>query len=82
MTKLINEITINTPVEKIWQILSNLGELDKYDPTVQKSTVTSSNLSGLGSSRKVNMKGGKHWFKEKTTVCKPSEALTFELTFV
>jgi len=80
MTTLRNEITINAPLEKIWSILASLGELDKYDPTVQKSAVTSQNASGLGSSRKVDMKDGKHWFKEKTTMCKPNEALAFELT--
>lgn len=80
MTKLHNEIVINAPVEKIWKILVNVGELGNYDPTVLKSSLTSANKEGLGASRKVDMKDGKHWFKEKTTVCKPNEALTFELT--
>lgn len=80
MTKLTNEITINAPVEKIWQVLTSVGELDKYDPTVKTSTQTSSIGSGLGASRKVDMLDGKNWFEEKTTVCKPNEALTFELT--
>ncbi len=80
MTKLHNEITINAPVEKIWKILANVGELDHYDPTITKSTVTSTNADGLGASRKVDMKDGKHWFKEKTTVCKPNEAVTYQLT--
>lgn len=80
MTRIINKITINSPVEKIWKILVNVGKLDAYDPTVQRSVVTSAIPNGLGSSRKVDMKDGRHWFKEKTTVCKPNEALTFELT--
>jgi ribosome-associated toxin RatA of RatAB toxin-antitoxin module len=80
MTKLYNEIIINASIEKIWNILANVGELDQYDPTIFKSTVTSSQTSGLGSSRKVDMLDGKHWFKEKTTVCRPNEALTYELT--
>ena len=80
MTKLHNEIIINAPVEKIWKILANVGELQNYDPTVSKSTATSANAGGVGASRKVDMKDGKHWFKEKMTVCKPNEALTYELT--
>lgn len=80
MTKLHNEIIINAPIEKIWKILANVGELDRYDPTISKSTVTSTNTNGLGASRKVDMKDGKHWFKEKTIVCKPNEALTYQLT--
>jgi len=80
MTKLHNEIIINAPIEKIWKILANVGELQNYDPTVLKSAVTSANTGSLGASRKVDMKDGKHWFKEKMTVCKPNEALTYELT--
>ena len=80
MAKLHNEIVINAPVEKIWKILANVGELQNYDPTVLKSTATSANVNGLGASRKVDMKDGKHWFKEKMTACKPNEALTYELT--
>ena len=80
MTKLHNEIIINAPVEKIWKILANLTELQNYDPTVLKSTITSVNTDGLNASRKVDMKDGKHWFKEKMTVCKANESLTYELT--
>ena len=80
MTKILNEILINAPVEKIWKVLENVGELDKYDPTVKKSTQTSAIGTGLGASRKVDMLDGKNWFEEKTTVCKPNEALAFELT--
>ena len=80
MTKLHHEIIINAPIEKIWKILANVGELDNYDPTVLKSTVTSPSAEGIGTSRKVDMKDGKHWFKEKMTVCKPNEALAYQLT--
>lgn len=79
MTKLHNEITINAPIEKIWKLLADVGELDKYDPLVQKATVTSSSPTGIGASRKVAMKDGKHWFEEKTTICKQNETLEFEL---
>lgn len=80
MTTLHNEITIDAPLEKVWGILADVGELDRYDPTVRKSTVTSVAKSGIGSSRKVDMKDGTHWFEEKITVCEPNEALAFELT--
>jgi len=75
-----NEITINVSVEKIWDILTDLEVLDKYDPTVKKSTLISSVKTGLGAKRKVNMLDGKNWFDEKISVFKPNEALTYELT--
>ncbi len=80
MTKIENEITINAPIEKIWEALTNVGELDKYDPTVKKSTVLSQTTKGIGASRKVIMKDGKNWFEEKCTVSKKNKALAYELT--
>ena len=80
MTTIHNEITVNAPVEKIWEALTNIELLDKYDPTVKKSTALSENKSGLNAKRKVLMLDGKNWFDEKVTVFKPNEALTYQLT--
>ena len=80
MTTLYNEITINAPVSKIWEALSNVEELEKYDPTVQRSTAISPAKNGIGATRKVSMKDGKNWFEEKVTTWQPNEALVYELT--
>src|SRR5438552_14697354 len=75
-----NEITINAPIEKIWNLLTDLEMLDKYDPTVKKATLISTEKIGIGAKRKVLMCDGKNWFDEKITVFKPNEALTYQLT--
>ena len=80
MATIQNEITINAPIKKIWEALTNVGELDKYDPTVKKCKVLSQSTKGIGASRKVTMKDGKNWFEEKCTVSKENVALTYELT--
>ena len=80
MATIHNEITVNASVEKIWEALANIELLDKYDPTVKKSTALSENKSGLNAKRKVLMLDGKNWFDEKVTVFKPNEALTYQLT--
>ncbi len=80
MTTLINEMSINAPVEKIWGILASLDTLEKYDPTVKTSRAISADKTGVGAKRKVNMKDGKNWFEEKVTVWQPNEALTYQLT--
>jgi uncharacterized membrane protein len=74
-----NEITIDAPIEKIWNALSDIEELDKYDPTVKSSVAITNKKSGIGSRRKVDMKDGKNWFEEECTVWQPNTALTFEL---
>ena len=80
MGKLINEITINAPLEKIWSVLTDLELLNKTDPTVKKATVISENKTGLNAKRKVLMQDGKNWFDEKITVFKPNEELVYQLT--
>lgn len=80
MGKLINEITINAPIEKIWSILTDLELLDKTDPTVKKATLISENKTGLNAKRKVLMQDDKNWFDEIITVFKPNEELVYQLT--
>jgi ribosome-associated toxin RatA of RatAB toxin-antitoxin module len=80
MTTLENEMIINAPLEKIWTALTEVEKLDQFDPTVKKSTATTSEKSGIGAARKVDMKDGKNWFEEKVTVYKPNESLEYELT--
>jgi len=80
MATIKNEIIVNADIEKVWNILTDVELLDKYDPTVKKSTLISTNKTGIGAKRKVDMLDGKNWFEEKVTVQKPNEALTFELT--
>jgi ribosome-associated toxin RatA of RatAB toxin-antitoxin module len=80
MATLRNEITIHAPVGKVWEALSNVEELEKYDPTVKSSVALSSLKQGVNASRKVDMKDGKNWFEEKCTMWEPNEAIVYELT--
>ena len=80
MATIQNAIIVNASIEKLWSILTDLELLDKYDPTVKKSTLVSTEKTGLGAKRKVLMLDGKNWFDEKVTVFKPNEALTYLLT--
>lgn len=80
MTRIINEVTINAPLEKVWSVLANPELLDKYDPTVKESKLISIEKSGAGAKRKVIMLDGKNWFEEKITVFEPNQALTYQLT--
>lgn len=80
MATIHNEIIINAPLEKVWEALSEIETLDRYDPTVKKSTAISTNTKGIGAKRKVDMKDGKNWFEEECTVWKPDEELAYELS--
>jgi ribosome-associated toxin RatA of RatAB toxin-antitoxin module len=80
MATIHNEITVTASVDKVWTMLTDLELLDKYDPTVKKSTLVSTEKTGIGAKRKILMLDGKNWFDEKVTVFKPNEALTYQLT--
>lgn len=80
MATIHNEITVNASIDKVWTMLTDLELLDKYDPTVKKSTLLSPEKTGIGAKRKVQMLDGKNWFDEKITEFKPNEALTYQLT--
>lgn len=80
MATIHNEILINSSIDKIWSVLTELELLEKYDPTVKKSTLLSSEKTGIGSKRKVLMLDEKNWFEEKVIVYKQNEALVYQLT--
>jgi ribosome-associated toxin RatA of RatAB toxin-antitoxin module len=75
-----NEITVNASIDKIWSMPTDLELLDKYDPTVKKSTLVSTEKTGVGAKRQVLMRDDKNWFDERVTEFKPNEALTYQLT--
>lgn len=78
MTRLHNEIIINSAPEKVWGVLSNLGLLYRYDPVIRASDVISNTATGVGAERKCELKP-KGWYKERITEWKPNQAITFEL---
>lgn len=80
MATIQNEITINAPIEKIWEALTEVDWLEKYDPTVKKSVALTGAKRGIGAKRKVEMLDGKNWFEEQCTIHKRNESLTYELT--
>ena len=80
MSTLINSITIDAPIDRIWSILTDLELLNKTDPTVKKATLISEIKTGLHAKRKVLMQDGKNWFDEMITVFNPNEKLVYQLT--
>jgi len=80
MATIHNEIIIEAPADKIWSVLATPDLLERYDPTVRKSSLISDIKTDHGAKRKVEMQDGKNWFEEVITVCKAGESLTYELT--
>ena len=80
MATIHNEIIIEGPIDKIWSVLATPDLLERYDPTVRKSSLISDVKTDRGAKRKVEMQDGKNWFEEVITECNAGESLTYELT--
>ena len=79
MTTLHNEILIVASIDKVWEALTQIEMLEKFDPTVLRSVATTATKSGLGAKRKVTMRDGKNWFEEEVTAFHPKQGLGYSL---
>jgi len=51
MTTITNQIKINAPKEKVWDILADFSAIQNFHPGVPKSFATSDATTGLGATR-------------------------------
>ncbi|MCZ6899392.1 MAG: SRPBCC family protein [Bacteroidetes bacterium] len=51
MTTFKKQITINASKQKVWDIVSNLGDIYKFHPGVSKSYYTTEEVEGVGAAR-------------------------------
>jgi uncharacterized membrane protein len=51
MTGFKKQITIEKPIAKVWEIVSDLGKIDRFHPGVRKSYYTNSLERGFGAAR-------------------------------
>ncbi|MCZ6898723.1 MAG: SRPBCC family protein [Bacteroidetes bacterium] len=51
MTKFKKQVTINASKQSVWKIISNLGDIYKFNPGVSKSYYTTDEVEGVGAAR-------------------------------
>ena len=78
MTKLQHQVTINAPIEKVWQNLADLESVKFTNPLVKTVKIISANKEGLGSARHCDFKDGKY-VEERVTAFEPNTSISFEL---
>ncbi len=74
MTQLNHEIEINASVEKVWSILSDLEQIQKYNPLVASAKIISQPREGLNAARRCDFKGS-GFAVEKVTHWEPKKSL-------
>lgn len=78
MTVLESTIEIAAPPARVWKVLGTLDALERYDPGIVRSAITSPARTGVGATRQCDLKPG-GWFRERVTTWEPERALGFEL---
>jgi uncharacterized protein YndB with AHSA1/START domain len=78
VTVLETAIEIAAPPDRVWRVLGTLDALERYDPGVTRSQITSDARTGIGATRRCDLKPG-GWFRERVTVWEPACSLGFEL---
>jgi hypothetical protein len=78
MTVLEASIEIAAPRARVWELLGTLDALERYDPGVVRSAITSHERTGVGATRQCDLKPG-GWFRERVTAWEPEASLGFEL---
>jgi len=78
MSKLHHEITIDAPVQRVWQVLSNLEDVEHYNPLVTQARYVSSTREDVGAARRCEFKP-KGFAVERVIEWRPEEVLGIEL---
>jgi carbon monoxide dehydrogenase subunit G len=78
MAELHNEIRIDAPLERVWEVLANLEAVQHYNPGVTRARYLSSQREGVGASRECEMKP-KGRVRERVIGWEPGKAITMEL---
>jgi uncharacterized protein YndB with AHSA1/START domain len=78
VTTLTNQITIAAPRRAVWDVLTSLDLLDRYDPGVRTSTLVGDLSAGPGAQRRCDLRPA-GWFIEQVTLWQPDHALAFDL---
>ena len=73
MATLESSIEIAAPRARVWELLGTLDALERYDPGVTRSKITSHERTGIGASRQCDLKPG-GWFRERVTAWEPERA--------
>ncbi|MFI1773333.1 SRPBCC family protein [Thalassobellus citreus] len=51
MTTFFKELDIQSPKEKVWKVMANLGDINRFNPNTSKSYYSSNIKEGIGAAR-------------------------------
>lgn len=78
MNSVTQEVTIQAPRQKVWDILANIGAVHKYSQNVEYSYYVSQSTSGVGAARKCEL-GGSNWVEERAIKWQDKHGYTLQV---
>jgi len=78
MANFFTDIEIQAPVEQVWEILSDVGTISRWNPGIVDSYNTSDEIGGLGATRYCDL-GGKNYLNEEVVDWERCERLTMRI---
>lgn len=72
-------VEVAAPVEAVWRVLAEIGEIHRWNPGVVESRLTTGQAEGLGAARYCDLGGG-NYLVERVAAWEEGRALTMEVT--
>ncbi len=69
---------INAPIEHVWQVLADIGNIYQWNPGVIESYCTTEQIAGVGASRFCNL-GSNNYLDEKVVEWEDKQCLTIRI---
>lgn len=78
-TTLRHQIRIAAPPHAVWDVLSDLVAVERYNPMVASATIVSDDQEGVGAVRHCELKP-RGWIEERVWDWSPERAIAFEVS--
>lgn len=78
MSSLHHEILIHAPLNRVWDVITDLESVKHYNPLVESVQTISANKTGAGAARHCIFKDGK-FAKERITAISPQNSVSMEM---
>ncbi len=79
MARFTEEIRIDAPQARVWEVLADLGSIYKWNPGVSRSYSTSDDARGNGATRHCDLYGRKAYLEERAFDWREGEGYTIDI---
>lgn len=78
MSSFSTEIRIDATVDSVWAVLADIGTIDRWNPGIVGSQLTTDRAAGVGAARRCDL-GGRSYLKEEVVEWETGKRLTLRV---